>query len=73
MMKQGEPVFLQTSPEIRGNVSLVGDDWFDVTWHAFRDDRPDAEDLRVLDGKERTRVRYSKSETRNIGFGVPSA
>jgi hypothetical protein len=73
-MKQGEAVFLHSSPEMRGNISLVGDGWFDVTWHPFLTDRPEAYDLKVniRDGQKRTRVRYRKGDASNIGFGEPS-
>lgn len=74
-MKQGEAVYLHTSPDIRGNVTSVEDVYFTVTWHAFLADRPDAIDLKVnvRDGSKRTRVRYRKDDAANIGFGVPSA
>lgn len=70
-MKQGEAVFLTTSPDMRGNVSLVEKDHFWVTWHSFVDDRPEALKLKVMNGFKRTRVRYRNYEARIVGFGVP--
>lgn len=74
-LKQGTAVYLHTSPDMQGNVSLVGDGWFDVTWHPFLTDRPDAYDLKVnvRDGSKRTRVRYTDDNAGNVGFGVPEA
>jgi hypothetical protein len=71
-MKQGEAVFLATQPDLRGNVGRIGPDWFEVTWHPFVVDRPEAVALRVLGGRERTRVRYNKADANNVGFGNPN-
>jgi hypothetical protein len=75
-MKAGESVFLASSPECRGTVSLVESDRFLVTWHAYSKDRPEVLSekmgVNVQDASQRTRVWYMKSETANLGFGVPS-
>jgi hypothetical protein len=74
-MKVGESVFLASSPECRGNVSAVSGDSFRVTWHAYAKDRPEVltekMGVNVRDASLRMRVWYSKSETSNLGFGVP--
>lgn len=70
-MKQGEAVYLTTSPDQRGNISLVGPDWFDVTWQPFVACRPETLAFHMVDGFKRTRVRYSKNGIGVIGFGVP--
>jgi hypothetical protein len=71
-MQQGIQTYLHTSPDLRGNVSRVGSDWFEVTWHPFMQDRAEAEALGVLGGRRRMRVRYNKGDAANVGFGVPN-
>lgn len=69
-MKQGQAVFLKFDPVFRGNVSLVEKEHFWVTWH-----KPSVDEVPVENKRNdlRMRVRYSKSETKGIGFGVPAA
>lgn len=69
-MKQGEAVFLKFDPRFRGNVSLVESDAFAVTWH-----KPSVDEVPVENRRDdrRMRVRYSKADTKGIGFGVPAA
>jgi hypothetical protein len=73
-MKQGVATYLHSHPELRGNVSRVGPDWFEVTWHPFVKDRPETlrDRIDVRAASRRTRRRYATNDAKNIGFGVPS-
>jgi hypothetical protein len=75
-MKQGDAVFLKTSPDCRGNVSKIDGDRFQVTWHAYVLDRPEVLSekmgVNIRDASTRARSWYSMGDTSNIGFGTPS-
>lgn len=66
-MKQGQAVFLKFDPRFRGSISGVSRDEFWVTWH-----KPSVDEVPVENNDRRMKVRYSKSETKGIGFGVPA-
>jgi hypothetical protein len=72
-MQQGQAVYLSQSPALRGNVSKIEGDRFQVTWHAFMKDRPEArlELYSVRDAFARARYWYTKGETNGLVLGVP--
>jgi hypothetical protein len=72
-MQQGQAVYLSQSPSLRGNVSKIEGDRFQVTWHAFMKDRPEAklEPYSVREASTRARYWYTKGETNGLVLGVP--
>lgn len=71
IVKQGESVYLATSPDMRGSVSRVDSDGFEVVWNPFVFDREEALKLKVIGGFNRTRVFYKRGQHGNVVFGVP--
>jgi hypothetical protein len=69
-VKQGQAVFLKFDPVFRGTISRIDDESFWVAWH-----RPSVDGVVVENKRDdrRMKVKYSKAETKGIGFGVPAA